>query len=334
MTTKITKPNKTVKITPVKGRAMLQWNGKVPIDIVQPYPSQLVEQHGGTKLENIEYKTNVESWQNLIFHGDNKEILSTLIAEGYRGKIDLIYIDPPFDSKADYVRKVELRGLKKIEEKKDSNTEKGYSAIEQTQYSDIWAGDSYLKFMYERLILMKELLSDKGSIYLHCDWHKSHHLRFLLDEVFGEENFVNEIIWCYTGPTQQTKSFPKKHDNIFWYSKSKEERITNVKNIRIPYKNLNEGGTGFGKGLDKITSKEYLERGKIVEDYWLDISPADRLIKELAGYPTQKPEALLERIIKASSNPDSIVLDCFMGSGTNDGGCSKTRAKMDWLRYK
>jgi hypothetical protein len=172
-----TTPKKQVKITPVKGRAMLSWIGKQPIGTVHSYPAQLVEKfgpkipllRGGNEADGVDSRTDIsfvtnnKDWQNLIFHGDNKEILSTLIAEGYRGKIDLIYIDPPFDSKADYIRKVELRGLPtKIEGE-------GQSVIEQTQYSDIWAGDSYLQFMYERLILLKELLSDEGSIYLHCD---------------------------------------------------------------------------------------------------------------------------------------------------------------------
>jgi DNA modification methylase len=317
-----TTPKKQVKITPVKGRAMLSWIGKQPIGTVQSYPAQLVEQHGGKPLEDINFEQNSKDWQNLIFHGDNKEILSTLIAEGYRGKIDLIYIDPPFDSKADYIRKVELRGLPtKIEGE-------GQSVIEQTQYSDIWAGDSYLQFMYERLILLKELLSDEGSIYLHCDWHKSHHLRFLLDEVFGDENFINEVIWKYTGGADPSNSFAKKHDNIFIYSKSDSyifnQQFENFAEGTIKrFNKIDEQGKKYKEtfNTDGTSYKTYMkEDGKLMSDTWEDEIIVENIIvsshAESVSYPTQKPEALLERIIKASSNPDSIVLDCFMGSGT------------------
>jgi len=180
----------TQKVAKVKGRAMIHWVGKKPLEVVQSYPAQLCESFGTTKpIETPIFDALDKNWSNLLFHGDNKEILSTLLVNGFRGKIDLIYIDPPFDSGADYVRKMELRGTNKKIGGEDQNI------IEQTQYTDIWANDNYLQFMYERLILLRELLSEKGSIYLHCDWHKSHHLRFLLDEVFGDENFQNEIIW-------------------------------------------------------------------------------------------------------------------------------------------
>lgn len=180
-----------MKITPVKGRAMLNWVGKHPIDHVDYYPEQLVEV---CDVENPEAELTYENFlsgPNLVFQGDNKEILSTLLVQGFRGKIDLIYIDPPFASGADYVRKVALRGR---QEKLEAE---GHSVTEQKQYTDIWANDTYLQFMYERLILMRELLSNNGSIYLHCDPTMSHYLKLVLDEVFGEGNFVNEIVWKY-----------------------------------------------------------------------------------------------------------------------------------------
>jgi DNA modification methylase len=337
--TPIQKTIKQVKITPVIGRAMLQWLGKAPIDIVQSYPAQLVEQNGGTPLINIEYTSNIKDWQNLIFHGDNKEILSTLIAEGYRGKIDLIYIDPPFDSKADYIRKVELRGAK-------VNLDgEGQSVIEQTQYTDIWAGDSYLQFMYERLILMKELLSDQGSIYLHCDWHKSHHLRFLLDEVFGSDNFVNEIIWRYGKMSNMTDSFASNHDNIFVYRKNKLGFIFNkISSAESEYKirfskYVIDNKIKFGdvknktdnlinlriKNIEKKLNRkiededilfDFNNESKAQDDVFYDLSIVKGNSEEKLDYPTQKPESLLDRLITASTNPDSIVLDCFMGSGT------------------
>lgn len=141
---------------------------------------------------------------------------------GFRGKVDLIYIDPPFDSGADYVRKVKLRG------QNEKLAGEGHAFIEQAQYEDIWANDNYLQFMYERLILMRELLSDKGSIYLHCDWHKSHHLRFLLDEVFGAENFRNDLIWYYHRWTAGSDTYQRMHDTILFYSKSSSFKLNRV----------------------------------------------------------------------------------------------------------
>ena len=184
--------------------------------------------------------------------------------------------------------------------------------------------------MYERLILMRELLSDKGSIYLHCDWHKCHHLRFLLDEVFGQDNFVNEVIWNYKGTTNSKKSFAKKHDSIISYSKKPERHIFNFDAVRIPYEDAGkfsiEEGTGkFFQWWEKgkkyyppqaLRNGKYVLLGKGQYDVWNDIpSKATAHGKGYLDYPTEKPDALVERIITASSNVGSIVLDCFCGSG-------------------
>ena len=293
-----------------KGRAMLYWAGKKPLGVINNYPAQLIEKIGkGQNKQEINkpnYEVLKDNWHNLLFHGDNKEILSTLLTSGFRGKVDLIYIDPPFDSKADYVKKVELRGEKKKLEGEEQ------SFFEQVQYTDLWKNDEYLQFMYERLILLRELLSDKGSIYLHCDWHKSHHLRFLLDEVFGEENFKNEIIWCYTGASEAKDRMPAKHDTILFYSKS-SNNIFNFDSIRVPYKHSDSKGSKWG---DREFKKHPL--GTKCLDWFSDIPSFMTASNspEKQNYPTQKPEALLERIIKASSNENSIILDCFAGSGT------------------
>ena len=222
---------KTLKITPVKGRPMLHWVGKKPLDTVQHFPAQLCETVG---VENPpaepSYDAFVESGHNLLFHGDNEALLSSLLIAGFRGKVDLIYIDPPFDSAADYVRKVRLRGQAKML-KGD-----GHTAIEQTQYEDIWANDNYLQFMYERLILMRELLSEQGSIYLHCDPNKSHYLKLLMDEIFGEGNFLNDISWCYSEREGAKNHFNWKHDCLLFYSKNKEtDRIFNWQDIALEY---------------------------------------------------------------------------------------------------
>lgn len=179
------------KFEPIKGYPMLNWRGKRPFTSTQFYPAQLKEVHG----------PEVDGWRNKIFWGDNLQVMSHLLKE-FRGSVDLIYIDPPFDSKADYKKNISLRGR---------STESDHSAFEDKQYSDIWNNDSYLQFMYERVQLSKELLSKSGIMFLHCDWHKSHHLRSIMDEIFGTENFLNEIIWVRStnpkGSQHTAKSF-------------------------------------------------------------------------------------------------------------------------------
>ena len=279
-----------LKISAVKGRPILHWVGKKPLDQVQHFPAQLYETVG-VKRPPTEpsYQAFTKANYNLLFHGDNKEVLSSLLIAGFRGKIDLIYIDPPFDSGADYVRRVKLCGQdKKLEGE-------GHAFIEQMQYEDIWANDNYLQFMYERLILLRELLSDQGCIYLHCDWHKSHHLRFLLDEIFGQENFVNEIVWCYGLGGSSSNFYSRKHDTILFYAKTSNYI--------------------FHKPRMPSTSAMMAGEEKGMVDYW-NIPSLNNMAKDRTDYLTQKPKSLLERIIKASSDENSIVLDCFCGSGT------------------
>ena len=224
--------NPPLKITPVKGRPMLHWVGKKPLDVVRHYPAQLCESVG---VENppVEpsYAEFIESNANLLFHGDNKEILSSLLIAGFRGKVDLIYIDPPFDSGADYVRKVRLRGES---ERLDGQ---GHTFLEQVQYEDIWANDNYLQFMYERLILMRELLSDTGNIFLQADDKKGHYLKILLDEVMGEKNYINDIIWRKGreggGGTKVNPPLPTEYQNIYLYAKKRDSRKWNAP--RGPY---------------------------------------------------------------------------------------------------
>lgn len=293
------KQNDTQQVAKAKGRPMLTWVGKHPLEKVEWYPAQEKEVYGDKSSKEF----------NKLFWGDNLQVLSHLLKE-YRGEIDLIYIDPPFDSKADYVKRVKIRG-EQVEGVQES-------ILEEKQYTDIWENDEYLQFMYERLLLLKELLSDEGSIYLHCDWHRGAYLKIIMDEIFGEDNLRNEIIWCYFGPSHIGQDFPKKHDVIFRYSKSKKI-IFNYDDIRIPYSpdsidraNRNVIGAG-GMDFDKI---QLNEKGKVPEDWWIGIQQATKYPGETFNYPTQKPIKLMERIIKASSNEGDIVLDCFAGSGT------------------
>jgi len=246
-----------------------------------------------------------KDWKNLLIWGDNKLVMSSLIKQGWAGKINLIYIDPPFFTGADFTVRTSVG---------DEQIEKEPSIIEERAYKDTWSGGiaSYLKYMYERLVLMRELLAENGSIYVHLDWHVGHYVKVMMDEIFGYENFRNEVVWCYTGPGKQEKDFPDKHDIIYRYSKL-ENYIFNFDDIRIPYVKLDTGKThGIFKKPAILN-----EKGKIPEDWWSDITPVARLhATELLNFDTQKPEALLKRIILASSNEGDIVADFFCGSGT------------------
>lgn len=282
----------------IKGYPELHWMGKRPYKSTQYYPAQLKETYGNK---------DESGWINKIFWGDNLQVMSHLLKD-YRGKIDLIYIDPPFDSKADYKKKINLKGKEVLN---DNNT------FEEKQYGDIWTNDEYLQFMYERLVLLKELLSDKGSIYMHCDWHKVHHLRMLMDEVFGPDKFVNEIIWSYRTAGSAKGEFNKQHDNILFYSKS-SERIYNEQKEKsyTKAKGRKAGVVNYGAANTEFFEDENgVYRWSGMRDVW-DIPYINSQAIERLGYPTQKPEQVIERIINASSNPGDIVFDCFMGSGT------------------
>jgi DNA modification methylase len=222
----------------------------------------------------------------------------------YEGRIDLIYADPPFFTNRKYSARIG-RG-------EDSRRPDEWKLSEG--YRDHWPDlDAYLDFLHQRLALMYRLLAPNGTLYLHLDWHADSYARLLLDEFFGAENMINEIIWAYHGPSPIRRAFNRKHDTILVYAKSKDYTF-NADAVREPY-NPNTVKTfkaspkaGFGKVPD-------LKRGKVPEDWWY-FPVVARLHNERTGYPTQKPQALLERIIKASSNPGDLVADFFCGSGT------------------
>lgn len=242
--------------------------------------------------------------------------MSHLLKE-FRGKIDLIYIDPPFDSKADYKKKIKL---------KNKTIQNDSSGFEEKQYSDIWTNDEYLQFMYERLIIMKKLLSEKGCIYLHCDWHKVHYLRCIMDQIFGSINFRNEIIWWYLWGGRGKTQWNSKHDSILYYSNSSNWTF-NYMEVLDDHNLMNENSKNrlnYAGALvtTKSSSSEIPEDKVLPSDTWY-IATINAMAKEKENYPTQKPEALLERIIKASSNPGDLVFDCFMGSGTTQAVAMK-----------
>lgn len=283
----------------IKGFPELRWTGKRPYRSTQYYPAQLRERYGEEK----------DNWINKIFWGDNLQVMSHLLKE-YRGKIDLIYIDPPFDSKADYKKKIDIKGIGK--------TSTDSTSFEEKQYGDIWTNDEYLQFMYERLILMRELLSDNGQIVVHLDYHKCHHVRIIMDEVFGADNFRNELIWTYNGGALPPKDWPRKHDNLLRYTKTRQGWTFNVE-----YRPYNEQTALRMKSVHKGVMVD-VDRGTPVTDWWTDIKvPTGPMNQEKNGYPTQKPEKLLERIVNALTKPGDIVFDCFMGSGTTQAVAMK-----------
>ena len=319
----------------IKGRPMLRWTGKRPFSSTQFYPAQKKETYG---LEQ-------DGWMNKIFWGDNLQVMSHLLKK-YRGQVDLIYIDPPFDSKADYKMSISLRG---------KTATNDTTPFEEKQYTDIWSNDEYLQFMYERLILMRELLSDSGSIYLHCDWHKSHLLRCIMDEVFGAENFRNEITWRRQIPRGR-KAYAEYYafgaDYLLLYTKTANgtwNRQVSVNYITIEeaeqkyfkdeggYFRTSDPGSYTYESLKELYNQGRLyaphngvvildeenrrvtcsNGGKVGVKYYRE-QVGDKVKEE-----TQKPEALLKRVIEASSNPGDLVFDCFMGSGTTQAVAMK-----------
>lgn len=308
---------------PIKGYPELHWTGKRPYKSTVYYPAQLKEVYGQEK----------DGWINKIFWGDNLQVMSHLLKD-YRGKVDLIYIDPPFDSKADYKKKIKLKG---------KTVENDQSTFEEKQYGDIWTNDDYLQFLYERIVLCRELLSDNGSLYLHCDYHKSHQIRMILDEVFGlgamispnGQGFRAEIIWDkgFRG-TESKNIYQRTHDTIFWYSKTSEwiwnQQFEEYKDAKMSrYNQVDEDGKRYAlikrvrtDGSVYYGKCYFNEAGKKIEDVIFEpiMASTDR---ERTDYPTQKPESLIERLVKSSSNPGDLVFDCFMGSGTTQAVAMK-----------
>jgi DNA modification methylase len=318
------KASVTAEIGPVKGRPMLSWVGKRALSRVNAFPAQLMESYhqNGAPFESEDDRW--EDWPaqypegGLLFYGDNKEVLANLLTSGFRGKVNLIYIDPPFDSGADYVRRVQLRGANGST-KMEGET---HSLGEQIQYTDIWANDNYLQFMYERLILLKELMAEDSIIYLHVDSGRSHQLRMLMDEVFGQDAFRNEIVWWYWNKFQgNVNRFASNHDTIICYRKGsphfhkvreeREEATRQLKRVWDPVKKSLVNAKDEEGNLIYIDSSE-----RTLDDVWRFsmLQPADE--KENLRFPTQKPEDLLSVIVESSSKPGDIVLDCFIGSGT------------------
>jgi len=277
-----------------------------------------------------------KDWKNKLIWGDNKLIMSSFVEQGWTGKVNLIYIDPPFLTGTNFMAKT------KIDDE--------LSIVVNRAYKDTWSGGvaSYLRYMYERLVLMRDLLAEDGSIYVHLDWHVGHYVKVMMDEIFGYENFRNEVVWWYKGGalTGVQKQYPRKHDSLLIYTKGENwvfnqpryEEISDDMTRRWGKYLDSEGRIRFGQikhekptysRLYNKFIKEFGRRptdndiawevkGSIVRDVWDDIPEVRQnpRYEEALSFGTQKPEALLKRIILASSNPGDIVADFFVGSGT------------------
>jgi hypothetical protein len=255
-----------------------------------------------------EGSTFEDGWRNKLIWGENAAVMGSLL-EQFAGKIDLIYIDPPFDVGADFSINIEVGG---------DSTVKASSLIEEIAYRDTWGrgNNSYLSMIFNRLSLAHTLMSDDAAIFVHVDWRMNSLVRLLLDEVFGLDGFRNEISWCYSGPASTKVHLPRKHDSILFYAKGNP--IFNQP--RVPHKSgVHNTGQVFGGDASDSGEQKRIDmeqKGKALEDWWDDIFTGDRYRSEMAGYPTQKPEKLLERIVEMSSRPGDLVADFFCGSGT------------------
>lgn len=320
------------KLFEEKREVELVWNGKTNEVTNVILPFQTIEQVDEPRAENTQDTKaqlslfdfdqrgrQIKGWTNKLIWGDNKLILSSLKNGPLReeieanGGIKLIYIDPPFDVGADFSMDIEIG---------EDQFTKQPSVLEELAYRDTWGkgADSFIAMIYERLSLMKDLLADEGSIYVHCDYRVTAYIKLALDEIFGKDKFNNEILWCYSRPSiASQRYFTRLHDTIWWYSKEGKEHTFNSDKVRIPYSESTQSRNKYAAGGSKYaggsTERKTNELGKIPEDYWyIPIQPGNSA--EVVGYPTQKPEALLERIIKASSNENDVIADFFVGSGT------------------
>ncbi|OYP57675.1 site-specific DNA-methyltransferase [Prevotella sp. P5-92] len=358
---------------PIEGQALLNnFNRTLRYRGVEDLSGRLRRGMPYYEVETTE-KVGDADTDNMIIRGECLSACAYLKEQGI--KVDLVYIDPPFASGADYAKKVYVRRNPKVAEAiSQAETELDIDelkAFEETMYGDVWDKEKYLNWMYENLVAIKSVMSDTASIYVHLDYHIGHYVKILMDEIFGEDNFRNEIVWKRTGAHNDAGKYGIVHDTIFWYSKNQEYFFHEIfidlteEHKSTRFKNIEEGTgrkfypgpiTAPGSGPSRIFrgkellppagrhwsysqenidelerqnriyysstgtpylkeyEDEYVEQGRRVQSIWDDILPS-KTGNELVDYATQKPEALLERIIKASSNEGMLVADFFGGSG-------------------
>ncbi len=292
----------------------LRWQGKKTPQGVEVPEARRVALHAPAGVEPVALSRIgplCEPWEDILLSGDNLGGLAWLLDRGFAGAVRLVYIDPPFASGADYGQKIQLRG----------RTE----TLQKHQYGDTLGRDAFLQFLYERLVPLRELLADDGSIMVHLDTHVGYLVRALLDEIFGMDRFVNEIVWHYPDNFQgNVRGFANNHNTLYWYRRG-ERCVANP--VRVP---LDKPVKRDRRVWDKVEKKVVAARdaaGKLIYDTYTDRKADDvwrigqssvskRRSREYWGYPTQKPLKLLDRVIRAATNPGDLVLDCFSGSGT------------------
>lgn len=316
------KKPKNYNLTPAKGQALLNFQGRIMPKILDVFEADLIEevrQNGKKKQLSLEEKqTQLNSdFRNLLIQGDCLSACAYLKAKDI--KVDLVYIDPPFASGANYAKKIYLRnGDKEAIENEDT------TIGEEVMYSDIWQKEDYLNWLYERLLAIRDVMSEKASIYVHLDWHIGHYVKILMDEVFGEENFLNEIVWYYENKFkfEFTQSFNNDTESIYLYAKNKGEHIFHHVDIPVKEKRKQNRVTWDPESKKMVTVKDeqgnvvyYESEEKIVGTLW-NIPRLNSMAGEREEYITQKPEELLQRVIQASSDEGMIVADFFVGSGT------------------
>jgi adenine-specific DNA-methyltransferase len=391
--------DRTEKAAPRRpARAELVWEGKydpqgrrvAPLRVALPFQTvETVNESAQDRQRSLQLGPGFreEQWRNRLIWGDKKYVLPSLLPE-LAGKVNLIYIDPPFDTGADFSFTATVPDLPDTEENDSFTFTKEPSIIEHKAYRDIWGGaqthlDAYLKWFYETVVLLHELLEETGSLYVHLDWHVGHYAKLVLDEIFGRDNFRNEIVWRRSAiATNVASQWRNNHDTILFYTKSisntfhvqygeysesskKNFTYQDERGVFQPVPLLGSGRTRAGETqrvwrgidpnsigksgmhwlkkptvLDELDSKGLIywpqknglprlkyyladAKGRYLTDFWDDINVINSMAAESVGYQTQKPEALLDRIIKASSDEGDIILDCFCGSGTTAATAEK-----------
>ena len=320
------KTPKQYNITPAKGQALLNFQGRRFPDKIDVFETELIEEVRNTKAKEQDLfvkETDLNSdFRNLLIQGDCLSACAYLKQQNI--KVDLVYIDPPFASGANYAKKLYLRNGGKSEIEAEDNT-----IGEEVMYGDIWQKEDYLNWLYERLLAIKEIMSESGSIYVHLDRNIGHYVKIMMDEVFGEENFRSEIIWAnlsVSGFKSQANNWIRGHDSIFYYLNGEEctfnkEFLKEFSEGTVRrYDKIDEDGRRYKIYYEgSLERRRYLDEseGLPIADTWVDINSMQTAMgSEYINYATQKPEALLERIIKASSDQGMIVADFFSGSGT------------------
>lgn len=309
---KIMAKPKSYNISPARGQALLNYQGRLMPNAnleMRLFEAETIEQVAAAengKPARQEKELNAD-FGNLLLQGDCLSACAYLKSKNI--KPDLVYIDPPFASGANYAKKIYLRNGQKTSFENDSA-----SIGEEIMYGDIWQKEDYLNWLYERLLAIREVMAETASIYVHLDWHIGHYVKILMDEIFGEQNFRNEIIWHHDFGGRGLSSFAQKHDNIYYYSTSEKIYLDLDKLPNLEYKGNLKRNKEFKKPTDvwfDVKNKDDVE----YENVW-DIAYENKMSKDNTLYTTQKPKELLKRIIESSSDEGMIVADFFSGSGT------------------